>query len=144
MTEFEVERIKQVFSVLKEQKIKEYEDQVQRCDKPKVLTKSLNAYIATLNEVELLLNRYGLLSAGEPKTQEQLNDPEEEHLYRFNVKYKAYSPEEYSDWYFEKNMTRTGYTIKEAEEYLESHLKFKYCNDKTFRDLQIELIDQFY
>lgn len=144
MTEFEVERIKQVFSVLKEQKIKEYEDQVQRCDKSKVLTKSLNAYMSTLNEVESLLNRYGLLSAGKPRTQEQLDDPEEEHLYRFNVKYKACFPEEYSDRDFEKNMTQTGYTIEEAKEYLESHLQFKYCNDKTFRDLRIELIDQFY
>lgn len=144
MTEFEVERIKQVFSVLKKQKLKEYEDQVQRCDKPQVLTRSLNTYMTTLNEVKSLLDRYGLLSAGEPKTQEQLDDPEKEHLYRFNVKYKAYSPEEYSDWDFEENMTQPGYTIKEAEEYLESHLQFKYCNDKTFRDLQIKLIDQFY
>ena len=32
MTEFEVERIKQAFSVLKEQKLKEYEYQVGRCD----------------------------------------------------------------------------------------------------------------
>lgn len=144
MTEFEVERIKQVFSVLKKQKLKEYEDQVQRCDKPQILTRSLNTYMATLNEVKSLLNRYGLLSAGEPRTQEQLDDPEREHMYRFNVKYKAYAPEEYSDWDFEENMIQTGYTAEEAKGYLEEHLRFEYCNDKTFRDLQLELIDQFY
>jgi hypothetical protein len=144
MTEFEVERIKQVFSVLKKQKLKEYEDQVQRCDKPQVLTRSLNTYMATLNEVKSLLNRYGLLSAGEPRTQEQLDDSEREHMYRFNVKYKAYAPEEYSDWDFEENMIQTGYTAEEAKGYLEEHLRFEYCNDKTFRDLQLELIDQFY
>lgn len=33
---------------------------------------------------------------------------------------------------------------KKAKEYLESHLQFEYCNDKTFRDLQVDLIDQFY
>lgn len=144
MTEFEVERIKQVFSVLKKQKIKEYEDQVQRCDKSKVLTKSLNAYMSTLNEVESLLNRYGLLSAGKPRTQEQLDDPEEEHLYRFNVKYKAYFPEEYSDWEYDKRCVQIGNTPEAARESLTSHIEFEYCNDKTFRNLQIKLIDQFY
>ena len=144
MTEFEVERIKQVFSVLKKQKLKEYEDQVQRCDKPQVLTRSLNTYMTTLNEVKSLLDRYGLLSAGEPRTQERLDDPEEEHMYRFSVKYKAYASEEYTDWAHNEVLTQTGHTLEEAKAYLESHLQFEYCNDKTFRDLRIELIDQFY
>lgn len=35
MTEFEVERIKQALAILKEQKLKTYEDQVGGCDNPK-------------------------------------------------------------------------------------------------------------
>ena len=62
----------------------------------------------------------------------------------FGVKYKAYAPEEYADWAYNEVRTQTGCTENEAKEYLEAHLQFEYCNDKTFRDLQIELIDQFY
>lgn len=144
MTEFEIKRIKQVFSVLKEQKLKEYENQIDRCDNPKYLAKETKKYLAVLNDTETLMKQYGLLRAVEPQTAEQLNDPEEEHLYRFNVKYKAYAPEEYSDWEFNEVRTQTSYTAKKAKEYLESHLQFEYCNDKTFRDLQVDLIDQFY
>lgn len=144
MTEFEVERIKQAFSTLKEQKLKVYEDQVSRCDNPKQLTREVKKYLSALNEAETLLKNYRLLTAAAPQTAEQLNNPEEEHLYRFNVEYKAYSQEECSDWLCSEVRTQTGRTPEEAKENLESHIEFEYCNDKTFRDLKIELVDQFY
>lgn len=143
MTEFEVERIKQAFSVLKEQKLKVYEYQVGRCDNQKQLTREVKKYLGTLSEVETLLKNYGLLTAAAPQTADQLNNPEEEHLYRFNVEYRAYSQEECGDWGYSEVRTQTGYTANEAKEYLESHLQFEHCNDKTFRDLKIELIDQY-
>lgn len=144
MTEFEVGRIKQAFSVLKEQKLKVYEDQVGRCDNPKQLTREVKKYLSALNEVETLLKNYGLLTVSTPQTAEQLNNPEEEHLYRFSVEYKAYSQEECGDLVYSEIRTQTGHTQNEAKEYLESHLQFEYCNDKTFRDLKIEIIDQYY
>lgn len=144
MTEFEVERIKQALSILKEQRLKAYEYHVGRCDNPKQLAREVKKYICVLDEVETLFKNYGLLNASVPQTAEQLNNSKEEHLYRFNVKYKAYSQEECGDWTYSEIRTQTGYTSDEAKEYLESHLRFEYCNDKTFRDLQIELIDQFY
>ena len=144
MTKFEVERIKQALAVLKEQKLKTYKDQVGRCDNPKQLTKEVKKYISAINDVEALLKNYGLLTAGVSQTAERLNNPEIEHMYRFGVKYKAYAPEEYADWIYNEVRNQTGHTANEAKEYLESYLQFEYCNDKTFRDLQIELIDQFY
>lgn len=144
MTEFEVERIKQALAILKEQKLKTYEDQVGRCDNPKQLTREVKKYTSAINDVETLLKNYGLLTAGISQTAEQLNNPEKEHMYRFGVKYKAYAPEEYADWSYNEVRTQTGCTENEAKEYLESHLQFEYCNDKTFRDLKIELIDQYY
>ena len=144
MTEFEVKRIKQALSVLKEQKLKTYENQVSRCDNPKQLTRETKKYIGVLNEVEELFKNYGLLTVSAPQTAEQLNNPEEEHLYRFNVEYKAYSQEECGDWDYSVVRTKTGRTPDEAKKFLESHLQFEYCNDKTFRDLKIELIDQYY
>lgn len=76
MTEFEVERIKQALAILKEQKLKTYEDQVGRCDNPKQLTREVKKYTSAINDVETLLKNYGLLTAGISQTAEQLNNPE--------------------------------------------------------------------
>lgn len=144
MTEFEVQRINQVFDVLEDLAVERYDSIVDRCDNPKSTLSSLRSYVSVLTEVKNLLDSYRLLAPGEPQTEERLKNPTKDHAYRFRVQYKAYAPEEYSDWEYDKRCVQIGNTPEDARESLTSHIEFEYCNDKTFRDLQIKLIDQFY
>ena len=144
MTEFEVQRINQAFNVLEDLAVERYDSIVNRCDNPKTALSRLRSYVSVLTEVKNLLNSYCLLTPGEPQTEEELKDPTKDHAYRFRVQYKAYAPEEYSDWEYDKRCVQIGNTPKAAKEFLTSHIEFEYCNDKSFRDLQIKLIDQFY
>lgn len=144
MTEFEVKRIEQVFSVLEDLKIKEYKEKATNSENRKYYASEARRYLAVLNEVKSLLSRYGLLEAGRTITEEQLNDPTDKHMYRFRVQYKARSDEECGDWDFDERRLQEGCNVEDAKKYLESHLLFEHCTDKTFRDLKIELIDQFF
>lgn len=144
MTEFEVERIKQAFDVLEGLAVERYDSIVDRCDNPKAALSCLRSYVSVLTEVKNLLDSYCLLTPGEPQTEEGLKDPTKDHAYRFKVQYKACVPEEYSDWEYDKRCVQIGTTPESAKVSLASHIEFENCNDKTFRDLQIELIDQFY
>ena len=149
MTQFEADRMQDAFDFLLDKEEDSYKTLL-TSDDPKEVNKAhdeLGTYERLLWKVEETLRMFGVYEGNNPELREKVyNDPTfENHNYLFRVTFVGADEEEDGFTTEQREyLMQEGQTKELAAHYLETHIKFDHCNDKSFKDLKIEFMYQLF